>query len=243
LVKPKFLPEGVSPASGYLMKSMRQIFADFSDWTVVIHDNLLVLAHDYADAYAKCVRILERCREYNVILKMAKSYLGFSEAQYFGYRVSHDKIELTNDRIAAIQEVVFPKNKKQMQSFLGSAIFFSSFIPHFASLSAPLYEMTHNNFVWNPAKWSTKYHNAFDAMKAAIAACVANYHPTDNDKYQLRADASPFGVGIVLLAIPSNATDDSDFNPKPIAFASQQFSEQARRWSTIEQEAYALYFA
>ena len=40
LVKPKFLPEGVGPASGVLQHLVRDIFADFEDWIVVIFDTL-----------------------------------------------------------------------------------------------------------------------------------------------------------------------------------------------------------
>ena len=47
LVQPRFLPEGVGPASGILQKVASSIFRDFESWMVVIFDNLLVLAKDY----------------------------------------------------------------------------------------------------------------------------------------------------------------------------------------------------
>ena len=43
LVKPKFLPEGVGPASGVLQHLVREIFKDFEDWTVVIFGSSLMI--------------------------------------------------------------------------------------------------------------------------------------------------------------------------------------------------------
>ena len=63
LVRPKFLPEGVGPASGLLQNLVREIFKDFEEWTVVIFDNFLVLADDHDDAYEKLAKILKRCEE------------------------------------------------------------------------------------------------------------------------------------------------------------------------------------
>ena len=134
-----------------------------------------------------------------------------------------------------------------MHSFLGSALFFASFTPHFATLSAPLYKMTHKDFIWNPDKWTRDYHADYTAMKKAITDCVANFYPNEKYRYQLRGDASDYACAAVLLALPIDSpVDDSnaaDFDPKPIAFASQQFSEQALNWSPFEKECYALFFA
>ena len=49
LYRPKFLPEGVGPASGILQKVMDEVFADYKEWMIVIFDNLLVLATDFQD--------------------------------------------------------------------------------------------------------------------------------------------------------------------------------------------------
>jgi len=44
LVRPKFLPEGVGPASGLFQMIVRDVFKGFEDWTIVIFDNFLILA-------------------------------------------------------------------------------------------------------------------------------------------------------------------------------------------------------
>ena len=89
LFRPKFLPEGVGPASGLLQHIVREVFADFEEWTIVIFDNFLVLADSYADAHAKLERVLRRCHEKGIVLKMKKSWIGMTKVTFFGYELTH----------------------------------------------------------------------------------------------------------------------------------------------------------
>jgi hypothetical protein len=157
LVRPRFLPEGVGPASGLLQMIVSDIFKDFSDWIVVIFDNFLICANDYEDAYEKLKKILKRCEEYNVILKYSKSWFGMDTVSFFGYEVSHGIWKLSKERKDSISDMTFPTNKKLMQSFLGAALFFRNHIPDYSHWSARLYEMTHDKFVWDPGKWEYDY--------------------------------------------------------------------------------------
>ncbi len=123
-VRPLFMPEGIPPASGILQKTMKEIFADFDEWTIVIFDNLLVLAHDYTDACRKAELILDRCIQRNLFLKFAKTWLGFQEVTFFGYVCKHLSYELSQKRKDEIMAFPMPTSVKKMQSFLGTALFF-----------------------------------------------------------------------------------------------------------------------
>ena len=81
-VRPLFLPEGVGPASFILQKHLSSIFKIFEDWSIVLFDNILLLANDYHDAYAKLELFLDRCIEYNIILKFAKTWIGYNKVHF-----------------------------------------------------------------------------------------------------------------------------------------------------------------
>jgi hypothetical protein len=142
--QPNFLPEGVSPASFLLQEKVRELFADFSEWTICIFDNFLILAHDYDDAYRKLELFLDRCIERNLFLKFPKSFFGFDHANFFGYLCKHNSYELSQKRKDGINDIQFPRTLKLMQSFLGEALFFNSFVPNYSNLTAHLNEMTRN---------------------------------------------------------------------------------------------------
>ena len=154
-VKPLFLPEGVSPASAILHGNVREILKEFEAWSICVFDNFLILAHDYDDACDKLEKFFDKCIEYNIFLKFSKSWLGFEEVKFFGYVCSKDSYRLDDDRTQAIVDIPFPNspskavNTKRMQSFLGAALFFQSFVPNYSDKSAPLNEMVHKNFSWD----------------------------------------------------------------------------------------------
>jgi hypothetical protein len=239
-VQPKFMPEGVGPASGVLQKIVSDIFGDL-DWCIAIFDNLLVLAHDLEDAYRKAEVIMDRCIERNVILKFSKTWLGVREVKFFGYICRKGSYELGEERKAALKAIPFPTNKKAMQSFLGAALFFKSFVPNYSVLTAPLTDMIHENFNWDPGTWKSDYRAIFDDFKDKLLAATALFYPIYELVWILRSDASLTGYGAVLLQVFVHP--DGRIELQPIGFVSEKFSEQATRWTTIEQECYGLYAA
>ena len=245
--EPVFMPEGVPPASGILQKHMESIFKGFEDWTVVIFDNLLVLAEDYKDAYEKCELILDRCRKRNLVLKFSKTWLGNDNVEFFGYRCSYDRFELTEKRKQSIMDIPFPTTTKQMQRFLGCALFFRQFMPNYAELTARLSDMTEKTFNWNKTAWKADYESAFAKFKEELLKATALYYPDYERTWYLRVDASEDAVGFALLqdrdGVPYKAGNSTDPPFEPILFGSKKFSKQARKWDMFNKEAYAMYFA
>ena len=251
LVRPKFLPEGVGPASGLLQHLVRGIFEPFAAWTIVIFDNFLVLADDYQDAYNKLKLVLEKCREVGIVLKLKKSFIGVEEATFFGYHVTHGSWEMSGARKDAISVMSFPRSIKEMQSFLGAALFFHNHIPDYSAWTARLYEMTHIDFVWDPGQWTYDYEGQFERFKAALREAAKLHFPDYSLPWVLRVDASEFAVGAVLfqecpreqlptsLEVLTNTVDT--VSHQPIAFSSKRFSNPATKWDAYKREAYAIF--
>ena len=237
--RPVFMPEGVAPASIILQDVMRSIFSDFSDWSIIIFDNILLLAHNYQDAFEKLGIFLQRCEERNIVLKMSKSWLGFQEVKFFGYEIVHDSYKLGDDRKEVIERLPFPKSIKETQSFLGLCIFFQRFVPNYASIVAPLYDMTKQKFVWDSKAWQLDYVSVFESCKEAIIKSFVLYFPDYSLRWIVRTDASNYGVGGVILQVKLGG--DGTEILQPIAFTSKKFSDQAAKWPTIRQECYSMY--
>jgi RNase H-like domain found in reverse transcriptase/Reverse transcriptase (RNA-dependent DNA polymerase) len=241
LYRPKFLPEGVGPASGLLQHIVRDIFADFSEWTIVIFDNFLVLADSHQDAYSKLQKIIARCHEKRIVLKLKKSWIGVDKVTFFGYELTHGKWQLSDARKAAIAAMTMPQSAKEMQSFLGAALFFHNHVPDYTEWSARLYEMTHADFVWDPGRWEYDYVAHFEQFKEALQRAAELYFPDYSLQWIVRCDASQYGVGAVLF---QEATDEhGSLVHQPIAFSSKRFSKSAKNWDTYKREAFAIYFA
>lgn len=239
--QPKFVPEGIGPASFLLQEVVMKVFGDL-DWAIVIFDNMLVLAHDYQDAFEKLEVILDKCIEYNIVLKMAKSWLGLKKVNFFGYTCSDTGYELNDDRKQAILDLPFPDTGnrcKKMKSALGSGVFFSPFVPNYSTIIGHLTDLTKASFDWDETKWKHDYRQEFETFKQALAQACALYYPDYDLPWTLRTDASELGVGAALLQ--TRTLDTGETREEVIALTSKRFSDPAQRWSTIEQEAYGIY--
>jgi len=73
------------------MQAVYTIFADFEEWLVPIHDNILIGAHDPQDMLRKVTLVLKRCYKYNIQLKLKKSNFRLSIIKFFGYEDQEGK--------------------------------------------------------------------------------------------------------------------------------------------------------
>jgi RNase H-like domain found in reverse transcriptase len=241
--RPRFLPEGVGPASGILQEFVTKIFAGFEEWTIIIFDNFLILAHDLRDAFEKFKLVIERCREHGVVLKFAKSWLGFREVSFFGYQLKGGQYGMSADRKAAIAALPFPSTRSGMQRCLGMGLFFKPFVPNYSDLAAPLNSMVHKNFSWDSSTWTVDYAAAFEKYKDALQRSLELSFPDYEAEWTVRADSSQVACGAVLLQrVPDPAAPDK-WLFQVIQLASAKFSDTAMRWDIHKKEMYALYFA
>ena len=241
--QPKFMPEGIGPGSGVLQETVRTLFADFSEWAIVIFDNVLILANDYQDAYNKLEIFIDRCILHNVKLKFKKSHLGLTAVDFFGYHCSHKSHSLTEDRKKAILEIPFPdkgNRQKKMRSALGVGVFCAPFVENYSEIVKNLTDCTKANFSWTESEWKHDYRQQFEEYKLGIQKAVSLFYPDYDLEWILRTDACDYGIGGILVQIYRR--EDGTYEYQTIALCSKKFSEQAQKWSTIEQEAYAMFY-
>ena len=128
-----------------------------------------------------------------------------------------------------------------MQSFLGAANFFHTYIPNYATWASSLYECTTAAFNWDPTTWTKDYKALFEVFKTAIQDSATLHFPDYSLPWVIRSDSSDNAVGAVLFQLYTNST--GNIIHQAIAFASKKYSDAAINWDTYKQEAYALYFA
>jgi hypothetical protein len=241
--QPRFLPEGVGPASGLLQKYVSEIFMECEEWLIVIHDNFLVCAYDYADGIEKMKKVIAIAKYHCLVLKMAKSWFGKKTVSFFGYEVTHGSYTLSKERRDQVTAIPFPVSLLHLQRFLGAAMYFKPFVRNYAILTARLTEMTKKEFVWDRSTWTYNYEADVEAFKLAILDCQRVYLADYAREWVVQTDASNYGVGSVLLQLVPDPADSSQMIQQVIAYASSKFSPQAFRWDLPKKEAYALYFA
>ena len=223
LVRPKFLPEGVAPASFQLQALVDKVFAGLP-YVIAIFDNILVVADSYPELLDRLCAVLLRCKEHNIFLKYSKSYIGYRSAKFFGYEVSKGQYKLTPDRLAEIDKIPFPTAVKSMQSFLGVTLCCQPFVPNYGQHAAHLHDMTKKDFSFTDrSTWTKDYESLFNDFKRALAESMVIHFPNYELDFVLRTDASLIGCGGLL--VQRKPLPDGLFQDIVIAIVSHKFTE------------------
>ena len=79
-----------------------------------------------------------------------------------------------------------PRNRQEVQTFLGMANYMSPFIPNLCTLTAPLCELVAQN---TPFCWNAAYQKALDKIKESISNEVTLMYLDSNKPTILQVDA------------------------------------------------------
>ena len=124
---------------------------------------------------------------------------------------------------------------KELQSFLGLANFYRKFIPNFAQIAQPLYNLLKKD---TPYNWDKSCQNSFESLKQTLTSDVVLAHPDYEKTFHVFTDASNIAVGAVLMQ-----RDKKIKNLRPIAFFSKSLNSTQKRYSTTKKELLGIHLA
>jgi len=195
-------------------------------------DDIIIGGTNDVDLIANVTNVLTRLRDVGLILNMSKCAIGLTTIEYLGQLLSSSGVTVPDGRRQGFRQLVPPITVKQLRSFLGLVNYFRDYIPQFSTISAPLYELTRKNVVF---VWMDVHQEAFELLRKAVIEAPLLYHVDYNLPLILRTDASQYAVGGILVQ-PVDGVE------RLICCLSKTLSGTACRWSTRDQEAYAIYY-
>ena len=93
---------------------------------------------------------------------------------FWGFKIDKDGVRPTEDKVKAIHEAPEPKNKQELQSFLGLLNFYHRFLKGAAHTLEPLHRLLDKGASWT---WTVReaeaYHKAKELLKST--AILAHY--------------------------------------------------------------------
>jgi hypothetical protein len=206
----KRLTYGINSAVSIFQRAMENVLRDLPGCCVYV-DDILITGETDEIHITNLYKVLDRLQECGLRLKKDKFHLMLNEITYLGFSISASGISPTKEKVKALQEAKHPTNVLELQSFIGTANFLRRFIPSFAELMSPLYDLLHKNSKWT---WGTSQETAFNKIKTFLCSEVLLRHYNPEKELVVHCDASSVGVGAVLLQ-PGNNN-----NLEPLFFAS-----------------------
>lgn len=220
---------GIKCAPEIFQRIMEQILAG-CEGCLNYMDDIIIYGETRKQLKNRVTRVLQRLREYNVALNEDKCIYEVEELEFLGHKLSANGITPTLDKVKAIKNFRQPSSMEEMRSFLGLVNFVGKFIPDLATTTEPLRLLTKKDTLF---EWKQEQQNAFEKLKQSLSSKLALGYYNIKDRTQLYADASPYGLGAVLIQINDNG-------PRVISYASKSLSETEKRYCQTEKEALAL---
>lgn len=136
-------------------------------------------------------------------------------------------------KVRAVELFEIPRMKKQVRVFLGLTGYCRRFIQDYASIVAPLSDLTRKSAP-TQVVWSAECDSAFRQLKEKLCISPDLRSPDFEKEFVLQTDASDRGIGVVLSQL------DEDGHDHPVAFFSRKLLPREERYSTVEKECLAI---
>ncbi|XP_054737893.1 uncharacterized protein K02A2.6-like [Anastrepha obliqua] len=221
---------GISSAPGIFQSCIENVLQNIPG-VLPYFDDIVVMGKSEDELANRLEQIFVRFDKAGLRLRKDKCQFSVPSIEFLGFKLDNLGIRPSHDKIKAIHEAPSPKDKKQLQAFLGLLNFYHAFLPNKATIAEPLHRLLDKSARWS---WKEQHETAFNTLKRLIASENVLIHYNENLPLVLTCDASPYGLGAVLS---HRLADGSE---KPIAFYSRTLSKAERNYAQIDREAVAL---
>jgi cleavage and polyadenylation specificity factor subunit 1 len=232
-----FMSFGLRNAAQTFQRFMDEILKDL-DFCFAYLDDILVFSHSPEEHDKHLRSLFTQLKTYGILLNPSKCVFRVPEISFLGYKISSHGSQPLPERIADLQACPPPKTVSQLRRFLGMLNFYRRFLPHAASMQAPLHEVLSGPRVKgsHPVSWTPALHTAFDECKASLSQAALLAHPDSTAPLALVTDASTSAMGAVLQQRVQDVW-------QPLAFFSRKLSPAQQKYSAYDRELLAIYEA
>ncbi|XP_029459007.1 uncharacterized protein LOC115092346 [Rhinatrema bivittatum] len=142
---------------------------------VVYLNDILVFSRDLQSHHQDVVNVLQCLRENQLYAKLEKCSFDQETVPFIGYVVSSQGFQMDPQKAKSIRDWPQPTGLKALRRFLGFTNYYTSFIHHYSTLTAPLTAMTRKRA--NLSQWSPEAVATFQELKEAFLKAPCLRHP------------------------------------------------------------------
>lgn len=238
LFRYKRLMFGITCAPELFQKILERVLIQ-CEGAINFIDDILIYGDSEEEHDLRLQKVLKVLKENNVLLNQEKCIYKVQRVHFLGHDLTPEGIKPLTKYVESISQFRAPKTVEELQSFLGLLNYINKWIPNLATLTEPLKQLlrkkTGKNFNIEEL-WTETQDDAFKRLKETLTNIQSLGYYDVQDKTQVIADASPVGLGAVLIQTDAKG-------PRIIAFGNKTLTDCERRYSQTEKEALALVWA
>lgn len=234
-------PFGLTNAPPTFQSLMNRVLNDCLDkFALVYLDDILIFSKTKEEHQQHVRHVLSLLRDAHLIANLKKCEFGKQELIFVGFKITPSGILPSPSKVDAITNWPRLSNVQEVRQFMGLAQHYRRFIPRFASIAAPLTDLTRGvGPKKRPIVWTADCQASFDRIKELLSSAPVLQMPAMDKPYRIETDASDYGCGAVLLQ-PSDS-DPTQWNP--VAYESKKFSAPERSYPPQERELLGIIHA
>ena len=211
------MPFGLSNSPATFQRAMHLVLSGLIwDIVIVYLDDINVMGSTFEETLENLDTVLQRFEKYELKLKPRKCQLFIQEAKFLGHLANAEGIQITQEHVQTVQDWPLPKNRKELQQFLGFVNYHRSFVQGMAGMCAPLYELTGQKAEW---KWTEKHTQAIERLKRVKTSPPVLGFPNSSDTFIMDKDASDCVIGAALSQLQAG-------KEQPISYASKALNSK-----------------
>lgn len=194
-------------------------------------DDVILYARCQQDMDVLIDRVLHRLYVEGFRLSREKCVFSVAELTYLGHNLSAKGISPSPANVESLLKAEAPRDKVELESFLGLATYYMRFIRNFSALVSPLHDVA-NAVRW---EWTEVANRSFIDLKSAMAETAQKSlkYFVPGGKTCVTSDAS----STTLSAILSQVIDGVE---APISFFSRRLQPRELKFGVGEKEALSL---
>lgn len=193
-------------------------------------DDVLSKCREFSEGLSHIERILIALQQAGFSINVEKTAFFKGSIEYLGNIITEGHVSPSPRKVEALTKAPIPKTTKQVRQFNGLAGYFRRFIPNFARVMVPLYELTKKDAKW---EWNDRHEEARNNIVQQLSTAPTLTLFQENSPIELFTDASSLGYGAVLTQI-------IDGRQHPVAYMSQRTTDAESRYHSYELETLAV---
>jgi len=194
----KCLPFGLHNRPSIFQRVMQSILAPYLWIFCLIYINdIVIYSKSYEEHLVHLDKVLEAIEKSGITLS-PKCHLFYGSILLLGHKVSRLGLLMHVGRVEAIMNLKWPRKLLQLQAFLGMVVYFSAFIPYYASVCTPLFQLLRKGYKWC---WGVEQEHAFQSAKSTLQSSSVLGHPMEGLPYWLYTDTLDEALGCSLQQV------------------------------------------
>ena len=237
------IPQGLKTSGAIFSRCVSKVIQPLKhrERMLAYIDDISSYSKTFEEYYETWENLFDALIKNNLVLKGKKCTFLSKQVTFLGRIIDTNGIKADPDHIQGVLSLKPPTNKRELQAVIGNMVWLRSYVgtrigekidvTNFSDLIKSMTAILRKKVF----SWTEDAQVAFDLVKSRLSAAPIISYADFKLPFVLITDASQTGIGAVLIQVNGD-------KQKIIAVGSKTLSDVQQRWSTVEREAYALYF-